>query len=84
MIKDGEVDKDNFPPFTSECPCGHPHIVVQCYIQNVVTSAILVVGSTCTKRFMGLEMIEQYWKNKWKRKNRIETWGKHTVSFGKH
>ena len=33
---------------------------------------------------MGLEMNEEYWKEKWKIRNKVETLRKHTLGFGKY
>lgn len=38
------------PQFTNYCKCGH-YIEVQCYIRNIQTKEIFVVGNCCVKKF---------------------------------
>lgn len=42
------------PPSKNVCICSHP-IIENCYIQNIHTDSILIVGNCCIKRFLPLE-----------------------------
>lgn len=40
------------------CPCGVT-IKLNCHIHNLVTGARTIVGSTCVKRFLGIETVNE-------------------------
>ena len=44
----------NIPTHSSKCICGH-HIEEQCYIQNIHTKEVVVVGNCCIKKFLGID-----------------------------
>ena len=82
-IKNGEVNMNDLPSHQEQCCCSHP-IEEQCYVKNIYNEIVLVVGSSCIKRFMNLDMNEEHWKEELKKKTVLDKVGKSFVGFGKY
>tara|TARA_R110000868_G_C10665664_1_gene746168 strand:- start:3 stop:647 length:645 start_codon:yes stop_codon:yes gene_type:complete len=49
-LKISKLDNFEWPEYSHNCMCSH-WIIKQCYIQNIITREILVVGDCCIKHF---------------------------------